>query len=294
MFLVAQAQCTPLELALWSLTGLFPAAPIFLAGTSTTGVITLFPTATPNPNSVLLEVQNQTPYDIDVTFLADGTQYLASVPLASADPNGQIRTYQLSMPTTLVTASTVNLNGLWEDPNTGQRMFFQNGQLLWFVDEHGVTSVFDPNFLSEPNTVYSINTVQRNIPANLITIFIGTDDPNAGANNLNGQIFGLSPNTTGSKLIGKSLVGFTDVLGNPVPGAPVTTLYHAFVKAFPSTIQAIHEVDKTPGTFTVVKQFDYTSSTILQVGSDYRIGDTIRFKVTSSSATWSHPIYMNP
>lgn len=280
------------------LTGLFPAAPLFMAMVPQSGPTVLTPTIAATTKGILLEVQNYTDYDVEITFEADCQTYSASVPINACPPSTTRYLFELATPiptslTSVVTAANVNLYGsLWQDKITGQELWFRNGALVKFVDEGKVVHVFDPNDLGDPNIVYSFNVVERNIPASSIVIFIGTDDPNSGANNIEGRIFELKPDLTGATLSGSSLVGPTDAQGNPLPGGTSKKLTHAFVRVFPSYITAVKETDKRPGTNTVVRTFTYAPPAEgIFVWTDYRLGDTITFVVTNDSVSFIHPTY---
>jgi hypothetical protein len=296
--LMSQLDCVTI---FTGLTGLFPMAPVFLAALPTSGPTALTPIGltTTTTGGVILAVENDTDSDITVVFEADSRQYSATVPLAATTPKSQTYRFELSVPNpsllNITTISNVDLNGLWSDPNTGQKLEFANGALRTFTDENGVVHVFDPNLMTDPNYVYSLGSIQRNIPTQILQIFIGTDDPNAGANNLNGRLYGLATDINGSRLWGKSLVGPMDSAGNPVPGATIAQLYHNFKRVFPSYIAAISETDKSPGTATVVRNLSYTSTVQpLTVNTDYQLGDTITFRVQNNTASFIHPYYSTP
>jgi hypothetical protein len=193
-----------------SLTGCLPEfQPLFAAlgsatGGGTTDPVVLEPTTKTTTSGVFLAVQNNTAYNVEVHFMADGQELIAQIPTA------QTLKYELAPPesTSTVTASTIDLNGSWSDTLTSQTLNFVNGGLNEFVDENGLTHVFNASDVVTGENVFSKGTVQRNAESNAIVMAITTDDPNLTSSNTEARSYALAPGTDGSTLAGTSVVAF--------------------------------------------------------------------------------------
>ncbi|MBN1341967.1 MAG: hypothetical protein JXQ73_04765 [Phycisphaerae bacterium] len=271
-----------------SLTGCLPEfQPLFAAlgsgmGTTTTGPILLSPTTKTTTSGIFLAVENNTAFNIEVHFMADGQELITQVPTA------QTLKYELAPPdsNTIVTAQTIDLNGNWSDTLTTQTLNFVNGGLNELVDENGLTHVFNAADVVTGENVFSKGTVQRNAQTNSIVMVVTTDDPNATSTNTEARSYALAPGTDGNSLAGSSAVAFLDSTGNVIEGTD-KTLTHTFVRQFPNALSAVGERDSDPATGGLVEEFTYDPPPAeVKAGVDYKFGQTVTFRVNATTVSF--------
>jgi hypothetical protein len=279
---------------------LFPKAAELLAflppitlpsGGTTQQTIVLQPTTKTITTGVFLKVQNNTQSDIAVFFEADGQSYEADVAKSQIE-----QTFELATPSasTTVTAQTINLDGTWTDPNSGQQLVFKNGALVLFVDENKRVHTFDP---ANPNQVDFVSTFpsgQSGKPTvialinTLVSVFCTPDFPAAGI--VEKRKYGLQPNAAGNSLKGKFEVSSVSACDSdtPITGTTVTNGDITFLRLFPNRLKAVSEKDMDPTTHQVVAEFTYTPppGELVQANGDYRFGQTIIFRVNLTTVSF--------
>jgi len=274
--------------SLFTLTGCLPEfQPLFAALAALTPTSSeptvLQPTTKATTSGIFLSVENNTPYTVEVTFEADGQTLIAS-----SGPSLTTR-YEVAPPdsNTLVTASTIDLDGSWYDAATGQVLTFVNGGLDELIDENGLTHVFNVADVEMGVNVLSVQqTLQRDATTNSVAILITTDGAELGQINTEARTYTLVPGSTGSTLVGSSVVVELDSTGTVVDGTD-TTLSHSFVRQYPNTLQAVGERDLDPATGLPVQDFTYDPPPAEVVaGVDYQFGQTVTFRVNATTVSF--------
>jgi hypothetical protein len=283
-----------------SLTGLFPKAAQLLSflpainlpsGGTTQQTIVLKPTTKTITTGVFLKVQNNTQNDIAVFFEADGQSYEADVSKSQIE-----QTFELATPSasTTVTAETINLNGTWTDPNSGQQLIFTNGALTTFVDENRLVHTFDPANPNQADLVSTFPTGQSGKPTvislinTLVSVFCTPDFPAAGI--VEKRKYAFQPNAAGNSLKGKFEVSSVSACDSdtPITGSTTTSGDITFLRLFPNTIKAVSEKDTDPTTHQLVAEFTYTPppGELVQANGDYNFGQTIIFRVNLTTVSF--------
>lgn len=246
------------------------------------GPIVLEPTSKLTTSGVFLVIQNNTDFNIEVTFDADGRTLIAA---ASARKSPR---YEVAPPesTTVVTIQSLDLDGSWADSLTKQRMTFENGSLVEFVDETELVHVFSSADVVAGENVLSQTTVQRDVTTGTLAIVITTPDPTLTTTLTEVRTYRLLPSSNGMTLSGASTTARVDGQGNVIQGSQ-QTLTHIFARQFPNALQATGERDFNPSTGRVVQDFTYDPPPAeIRAGEDYGFGDTITFRVNATTVSF--------
>ncbi len=251
-------------------------------GTTTDGPTTLEPTTQTTTSGIFLVVENNTAFDIEVTFEADGKILLANVGA------GQSQKFEVA-PTDAnnINVGDINLDGLWQDSITTQKLTFEGNALKEFVDENGKIFVFEAADVTVGNELATVQGPQFNSTAGTLEMIITSTDSAAGTQTI--RQYSLAPNTTLTSMTGTSQQAQVDASGEPVEGSG-QTLNHAFARTFPKSLMAVSERDFNPTTGALVQDFTYDpppAEVTLGTGpNQYQLGDTVRFRVNASTVTF--------